>query len=426
MNNCSLSLLSITAVLTFSGWSRIWAQDALQPEEDALSAPYAFNNDAFGFAVGYAYGRTSWPQPQAAALGSIMAGTNDSLMAFGILHNFQLPGTERFFVDVIGSAGTFGEIDSYIDGNPNFPDEGAGSNDSDEDNFISGDGIDVFGRARFRYILPIGHGADQAIPDYQLNDGFLVGGATGGTSWNPLKSGLTSFQIEPFYRYQDINSSDGDVELATNGVEIGLLWDNRDFPNNPSQGYSLRAEWSQDFGLMDSSEDWTNFQFESDLYFGFGASKWFRQRVLAFNFWTSLSPSWDETSDGTTSNRPPPYTGSALGGLWRMKGFPNGRFNDKAAIYYSAEMRLTPHWNPFVNWEWIQEKAGVDWIQIVPFVEIGRVADSWDFSELHEDMQWDAGIGLRASAQGFVVRADTAFSEEQVGVKMMIGHSFQF
>jgi len=112
-------------------------------------------------------------------------------MAFGILHNFQLPGTERFFVDLIGSAGTFGEIDSYIDGNPNFPDESAGSNDSDEDNFISGDGIDVFGRARFRYLLPIGHGAEQAIPDYQLNDGFLVGGATGGTSWNPLKSGLT-------------------------------------------------------------------------------------------------------------------------------------------------------------------------------------------------------------------------------------------
>ena len=109
-----------------------------------------------------------------------------------------------------------------------------------------------------------------------------------------------------------------------------------------------------------------------------------------------------------------------------MKGFPNGRFNDKAAIYYSAEMRFTPYWNPFANWKWIQEKAEVDWIQIVPFVEIGRVADSWDFSTLHEDMQWDAGIGLRASAQGFVVRADAAFSEEQVGVKMMIGHSFQF
>jgi len=214
--------------------------------------------------------------------------------------------------------------------------------------------------------------------------------------------------------------------LATNGLELGLTWDNRDFANNPSRGNSVRLEWSQDFGWLDSTDDWTNLQFEYDQYIDLGANKWFRQQVLALDFWTSYSPSWNELPNGNVTSGPPPYTGSSLGGLWRMRGFPSSRFNDKAAIYYSAELRLTPHANPFDRWSWIQEHLGVEWIQVVPFVELGRVAPSWSLSELHRDMKWSAGIGLRFFAQGFVLRVDTAFSEEEYGVQMMVGQPFQF
>ena len=167
-------------------------------------------------------------------------------------------------------------------------------------------------------------------------------------------------------------------------------------------------------------------EFEADQYIDLGESDRFRQRVLAFSAWTSYSPTWEENADGTVDNGAPPFMGSTLGGVWRMKGYPWQRFNDKAAIYYSTELRLIPDWNPLENWAWFQERVGVEWIQIVPFAELGRVAPSWNLSELHTDMKWDVGLGLRAFARGLVVRVDAAVSEESVGIQMMIGQPFQF
>jgi hypothetical protein len=41
-------------------------------------------------------------------------------------------------------------------------------------------------------------------------------------------------------------------------------------------------------------------------------------------------------------------------------------------------------------------------------------------------MKWDAGLGIRALAQGVVIRVDTAYSNEGVGLQMMIAQPFQF
>jgi hypothetical protein len=32
-----------------------------------------------------------------------------------------------------------------------------------------------------------------------------------------------------------------------------------------------------------------------------------------------------------------------------MRGYPFARFSDKAAIYYGAEYRVIPRWNPFTS-----------------------------------------------------------------------------
>ena len=109
-----------------------------------------------------------------------------------------------------------------------------------------------------------------------------------------------------------------------------------------------------------------------------------------------------------------------------MKGYPTQRFSDKAAIYYSAELRLMPEWNPFENWPRVQKYLGVQWLQFVPFGELGRVAPSWNLSELHSDMKWCLGLGVRAWAKGLVVRIDTAASEEGSKIQMMISQPFQF
>ena len=78
------------------------------------------------------------------------------------------------------------------------------------------------------------------------------------------------------------------------------------------------------------------------------------------------------------------------------------------------------------SWSWIQKYVGIKWLQFAPFVEVGRVAPEWSFSRLHSDMKWDAGLGLRASAKGIVIRIDSAYSDEGVGVQMMISQPFQF
>jgi hypothetical protein len=78
-----------------------------------------------------------------------------------------------------------------------------------------------------------------------------------------------------------------------------------------------RLSVSRDFGWFDSSNSWTVLQGELDPYFSLGSSDWFRQRVIALDFWSAYSPSWQVEADGEITNRPPPYAGAALGALWR-------------------------------------------------------------------------------------------------------------
>ena len=108
-------------------------------EEKKLSVPYAFYNEAFGAAAGYAYGITGYPQNQSAILATAMAGTKGSAMGFFIGRDLRLPLSDRLFVDPITQVGWFEGAESYTDGDPSFPDERAGSNDSDEDRRLGSD-----------------------------------------------------------------------------------------------------------------------------------------------------------------------------------------------------------------------------------------------------------------------------------------------
>ena len=109
-----------------------------------------------------------------------------------------------------------------------------------------------------------------------------------------------------------------------------------------------------------------------------------------------------------------------------MRGYPSNRFSDRAAIYYCAELRLTLNRNPLDELPWIQKYLGVQWAQIVPFVEVGRVAPKYDLEELHSDMKYDAGVGFRLLAKGMTVRIDFAGSDEGFKTQMIIFQPFQF
>ena len=395
-------------------------------EKNVISVPYAFYNDSFGLTGAYAYAVTGWPQKQSALITTATVGSKGSAMGFLMGKDLRIPYTQRLFLDAIVQAGYFQENDIYTNGNPDFPDERAGSNGSDEDDYVESDGWDNFFRLRFKYLLPIGHGKDQIITTQVVDRGLLVDGATGGESWNLFVSGLTYFEMKPFYRWQEVDSDEVRKNVRTNGIELSLFRDNRDFKMNPSKGSALRLKFNRDFGWLDSSNSWTVVDGELDKYFSLGKSDWFRQRVLAFDFWTAYSPTWNEKSNGDIENGAPSFAGATLGGLWRMRGYPSQRFSDKAAIYYAAELRLIPDWNPFENWSWIQKHIGIQWLQFVPFVEVGRVAPDWGVERLHEDMKWSSGLGVRFWAKGLVARIDSAVSDEGFGVQMIVAQPFQF
>ncbi len=420
-------MLSICILLPFSAEAlEILTDKHGNTSSQPLSLPYAFYNESFGLAAGYVYGVVGKPQPQSSLLGTVMAGSQGSAMGFLIGKDLRLPWSERLFLDPVISVGYFRENDLYIDGNAEYANSRSGSNDSDADDYVVGNGWDNFFRLKFKYLLPVGEGKDTIITYHKIDRGLPIQEKAFQFSFNPFTSGKSFLEMKPFYRSQSVESDTLDRDIQTNGIDTGLYWDNRDFGPNPSQGFSARFKVSRDFGGLDSSGSWTNMDGEIDAYFSLGKIRNFRQQVLALNVWTSYSPSWSVQPDGTIANRPPAYTGSTLGGIWRMRGYPSQRFSDKAAIYYGAEWRLIPEWNPFTKSEWLQRYVGVQWLQIVPFAEIGRVSPSWNLEDLHQDMKWSLGVGIRAWAKGIVARIDTAYSDEDFKIQMMVGHPFQF
>jgi hypothetical protein len=434
----TISFMGSTVVLFIM--LMVWASQALAdensegsvkaPDSADLKLPYAFYNKSFGAAVGYVYGSMGYPKPQSTTIATVIAGSNSAVAFYLLSREIPIPYTGRFFLDTDLAISHFGTIQSFINGNPDFPNEQAGSNGSNKDNFLEGSGDDNLVRLNIKYLLPIGIGRDMAmVKPPELDRGLPVESAMGGDTWNPLISGRTFIEVRPYWREQTIDSDDGKIKQKTNGTGFSLYRDNTDFVRSPSKGSTIRLRYTQDWGWFDTSNPYKVVDLEFSKYLSLDSTDTFRQRVLAFDFWTANTPSWDDTSiqDGKqVFDRPPAYLGATLGGLWRMRGYPTSRFHDQAAVYYACEYRLIPEWNPFAQIDWIQKYLGIEWWQWVPFVEAGRVAPVWTVHELHSSMKWDAGFGVRAMAKGIVGRIDIAASKEGFGINMMVGQPYQF
>jgi hypothetical protein len=390
-----------------------------------LIIPYPFYNDTIGVGLGAAAIAEGYVQPQMLTVGSALGSIEGTYMFFLMVRNYQAPLLKRMFIEPSFAFGEFKDIKTYtgdFGSNSAFPNEKPGSNSSDEDNFTENDGSDNWVEVTFKFLLPIGSGRDTIIPRTKLDNGMPVSGQPGGYHWNPLKSGRTYIELQPFWRKQDL--SDGGETQETNGIEVALTYDNTDFRLNPSRGSYWRVFFDRDWGAFDSRRPWSVWGGEITKYFNLGESKRARQRVLAFNFWTVDTPTWDSTSiqDGVeVFNRPPTYRGANLGGLWRLRGFPATRFNDKSAIYYGLEYRHMLKWNPLENVT-MKGKLDVDWFQVVALGELGRVSDTYNIDRLHTGMKWSAGAGLRVMVNHIVVRVDAAGSEEEVIAQLFIGH----
>jgi hypothetical protein len=404
------------------------AENQRESGANTLVLPYAFSTESMGTVIGLGGMRNSFYQEQMTVGGTFFGGKESHGMAGGVW-DFKVPYFNRLFVSAIGMIGYYPRQRAYTSGSFFVPDGIAppGSNDSSQDLFIQARGSSNWLDMKAEYALPIGAAREQGMIEYQLSQGLLTSKPSGGEHWNPLTSGATVLTLRQYNRYQSYENDERKIEGTVHPFELGILYDNTDFPTNPSKGSSQYLAISHDPAWFDSKDKWTFVELEASKYFSLGSSRHAHQRIIALNAWTAYSPSWDVETDDTGATRavnaPPFMEGSTLGGFYRLRGYDMNRFHDKAAIYGTAEYRYTLRYNPIKDVQWLRF-LNLDWFQLVGFVEGGRVAPSYTSGELFKDWKSDIGFSLRALTAGVIVRFDVAHSPESTNMWVMVSHPF--
>ena len=423
---CLFALLVGSVVTNRShGQSIVLKSDETRLTSEYNWLPYAFYTKSLGLTFGVGGGKTAFPQEQSSVLGTLAFGTKGTYFFAGGVTDLRVPGTKRLFLDFMFSSGYYVDDTIYINGNPEFRNERAGSNESSKENFVEETFWDSWAELRFFYLLPFGHGKDTIINKYAINNGILKSGATGGDSWNPLKSGKTYLHVTPAWRNQTLDL-DSNITGDTLNVKVGLEYNNFDFPFNPSKGSKQEVYYTHDFSNNKRIGEWEMYEFEYSKIFNINTVPGSKQQGIAVDFWTAYVPTWEtEEINGVEviTKRPPYYEGATLGGFYRMRAYEGNRFHDKASIYGSVEYRIIPEWQPLLS-NPILKYFELDWMQLAFFAEAGRVAPEWDIEELMTDLKFDAGVGLRAMLMKSVFRLDLSVGEEGSRVVAMYGQAF--
>lgn len=438
-----LSTLATTALL---GSSSLYANSATQqertpvqetPSKDLVFVPYIFSTDSTGFTGGVGVIKQGFLQKQTTAIATLFYGTEQDIVTngqadtanfsggFAAIFDYLIPGSDRLLFSAMGLKSYFPKARYYLENN---------RIDSDDEAYTETSGDSDFIYATIKYVLPMGDGLDNPEGHYRLKNGFAVGreGYGGGT---PFVTGRTSLGLSFFYEHNSFKntqigapkSTDGLQEWDTNGLRFFIDHDNTDFDLNPSRGYQFRLQYSADFGWGDSMQTWDFLEFKYNHYINLPTFSFTQQNVLATSFWTGYSFSWDPDATHDrfgyiNAHRPPPWEGARLGGMFRMRGYNTDRFSDRAVIYGAMEYRAILEWNPFRKSDFMP--VAVDWLQIAPFIEAGSVNEN--YSDLFDEVKFDAGIGLRAMVAQTPVRLDIAYSEEGVNFWVMVFQPFDF
>ena len=412
----------------------VWAQEVIEDPNWADPGGFGFlpylypagvDNDDLRFGLAVSWGH--FPQRHTTAAINMFAGTKGSFGIEAGVEAVQVPILPRLFVSARAAFEEVDDLESFRSGgNPLFLDERAGASDSDAENRYRGDGRLQDYRLFLRYLLPIGEGRETLIPTYVLEDG-LGHGKTDWRSWNPWKAGRSFVGIEGFYAEEEVDSPFAEPSEQTIGALFELRHEHLDVRFNPARGSAQVFRVTRDPG-SGSRDAYTALDAELTKYFLLSSGDGFiRESVLALDFWTAYVPTWNvDIVDGreVVLNRPPSFTGATLGGPNRLRAFPRGRFSDKAAIYYAAELRLVPRFNPFGMIPYVRDHFYIPWWQVVPFIEIGQVAPHWSVSELHRDLKVSGGVGIRFFVGKTTVRLDIAGGEDGVRVQAAIGQPF--
>lgn len=394
---------------------------------ETLILPYAFTSEGMGTVFGLGAMRKGFLQPQMISGVTAFSGKESQAVAMGIW-DFSIPYTQRWYLSFAGMYGDYPRNKAYSSGQSYVPENQPrpGSNNSSKEQFLLWAGVSSWNDFRLEYALPIGATANNGRVDYHLRRGLLISEPSGGEHWNPLDSGASVLVFRQYNRHQNFINEDKVISGKVNAFSIGLLYDNSDFPVNPEKGSKQYIALHSSFDDIDSPNYWNFAEIEMSKYLSLGSTNWARQRILAFNTWLAYSPSWktesNEKNDTRPTHNPPHNEGATLGGFYKMRGFDLNRFNDKAALYVTAEYRYTLEYNPIEKVDWLKF-LNMDWAQLAFFAEAGRVSSSMD-QTLLEDMKMDVGLGIRALMAGTIIRLDMAYSKENLNIWVMIGQPF--
>ncbi|TVZ41626.1 surface antigen-like protein [Alteromonadaceae bacterium 2753L.S.0a.02] len=400
---------------------------AEQPGKDARTTwiPYGFSTQSTGFNLGLGYLQSPFLQQQATVGATVFGG--ESRAALAGVWNLSAGHQQRWYFSALAMTADFAELKAYalpdtVGLSPDLP--RPGSHHSREQDFIAAEGenhrLDVY----VDYVLPFGSAAQRGLMVLQTRGGLLQSESPRSGNWNPLKSGVTIASLHYLQREQRYHTPPQEIEGKAKAWQWGLLYDNSDFSINPSQGSSQYVSYTFDRS-GNKTEHWNLWQLESSHYWKLPTPSWTRQQVVALNTWMAYSPSYREFERNGLryiENAPLFSEGASLGGFYQMRGYDSSRFHDKAAFYLGTELRQTLQWNPLGEISWLKFLK-VDWMQLVVFAELGRVASQFD-KTLLQAVKKDVGAGLRVMAAATVFRFDVAASDEGVQMWLMVSQPY--
>lgn len=375
---------------------------ARSQEKDRAVVPFFFSTDTLGTTLGLAGVAKGVGQKQAALFGMGLYSGKDSYIGYFAALNYALHDT--LLVNTQMYQARYNDTPYYL--------ADQGRNDASIDDATLTSGLERKYQLELRFLLPWG------LVEQQGMAGLFRPQRSVSTA-SPLDSGVSSVKLMPFYSSraleQDIQSD------STTGLKLTFDWDNRDNPRNATQGSQTSLAITS--GTGETSHPWVKWELENSQFFSFGPlGDWFKQQVLALDFYTADTPSW-EHCDNTACARPPEQEQVRLGGLYRLRGYSGGRYHDRAAVHYSLEYRVLPEWQPLNDIPLINY-YDMPWWQWVLFADVGRVADEYDLQTLHQDMRWSVGGAIRFRVEGVVVRAELAKAADEDSFRVMINQPF--
>ncbi|WP_244325673.1 hypothetical protein [Shewanella aestuarii] len=265
-----------------------------------------------------------------------------------------------------------------------------------------------------KYVLPIADGKNGDV-DYLYQKRPV-------SSWNPLKSGVTSIELSPFSHFRELDVMQP-LPTRAIGTDVLLKWDNRDSANNSTKGGQTSFKWTQGFAVDDVA-NWSKWEFEQSAFFSLGSNKIFDEQVIASNVFIADTPTWNDYDRSTKDyQRPPSFVGVFLGGFNRSRGYSSKEYTGRSAINYALEYRVKPKWQPLQDWP-LFNLYQVPWWQWTVFAEAGQVSDEFNLQSLHQDMLFTVGAGVRFEIEQMVVRADFAKGSEQSQFWVMVNQTF--